>query len=410
MARVVCSLCVVFQSLWVEAATPGSATTIDEVLSGVSRSAGTQIAAALTEVALAERDQIQGEQFPTITLDSQDTVIGDAIASDPEHILRVEQMLLDWGHSAEDLMARESAVESRKSGDREVVLESSLQSAEAFYSIYTINQKLASNQDHRQSLQELQEMMQRRVESNVSPVLDLQEVTARINLLDVADQRLNAERRQHQLRLIRLAGVNVEQASTDNCLRPSELDEEALVTEALAFSPTLQRIRHEEDVFTFDERALEATRLPGLVGGYRADSKMDGDQFDQRAYLALRYEFRTGGDLAAKIAATRAKYLEQRALHRRDAEIIAETVGAWVSTYRTSAYLVDTYERIIASKIIQKDSHLRRFLVGRSSWRDVLGAQNEIVDSTAAQIDASGAICLASVSLSLLTGRDLELE
>ena len=182
MAIVVCSLCVVFQSLWVEAATPGSATTIDEVLSGVSRSAGTQIAAALTEVALAERDQVQSDQFPTITLDTQDTVIGDAIASDPEHILRVEQMLLDWGHSAEDLMARESAVEARKSGEREVVLESSLQSAEAFYSIYTINQKLASNQDHRRSLGELQEMMQRRVESNVSPVLDLQEVTARINL------------------------------------------------------------------------------------------------------------------------------------------------------------------------------------------------------------------------------------
>ena len=96
--------------------------------------------------------------------------------------------------------------------------------------------------------------------------------------------------------------------------------------EALASSPTLTRLRHEADIHTFDERALEAMR-PGVVGGYRADSKLYGNEFDQRAYLALRYELQTGGDLNARMAKMRAKSLEQRALHRRDAEVIARLLG-----------------------------------------------------------------------------------
>ena len=172
-------------------------------------------------------------------------------------------------------------------------------------------------------------MMRRRVENNVSPSLDLQEVTSRIDLLDVADQRLMTERRKHQLTVIRLAGVSVEEPSVGDCRSSTPLDEESLVREALASSPTLERLRHEADIHTFDERALEAMRFPGVVGGYRADSKLDGNEFDQRAYLALRYELQTGGDLDARMAKMRAKSLEQRALHRRDAEVIAETVGTW---------------------------------------------------------------------------------
>ena len=194
------------------------------------------------------------------------SVAGEAITNEPEYILRIEQMLLDWGQSTEDVLARESAVEARRSAEREALLDAALQAVEGFFSIHIINQKLASNQGHRLSLQELQEMMRRRVENNVSPSLDLQEVTSRIDLLDVADQRLMTERRKHQLTVIRLAGVSVEEPSVGDCRSSTPLDEESLVREALASSPTLERLRHEADIHTFDERALEAMRFPGLSG------------------------------------------------------------------------------------------------------------------------------------------------
>ena len=381
-----------------------STTTLAQVLEGVSNTATAEIAAAMTDVAVAELGQSRSDQFPVVTIDLQDRLVGDSIVNESDYILRVEQKFVDWGHSNETVSARESAVDARKSAEREAILDAGLQSIEAFFGIHIINQKLISNRSHRESLRELQEMMERRVDSNISPVLDLQEVNSRLDLLEGADQRLVADRREHQLRLIRVSGVHVEGPLVSGCLRSTELNDETLVNEALAFSPTLERLRHQADTHTFDEKAIESTKYPGLTVGYRADSEPAGDGFDQRAYLALRYELRTGGDLAAKMASARAKHLEQRALYRQDAEIIAQTVGAWVSTYRTSAYLVDLYERIVSSKISQKESHLRRFLVGRSSWRDVLGAQQEIADSMAARIDASGATCLASESLALLTG------
>ena len=86
-----------------------------------------------------------------------------------------------------------------------------------------------------------------------------------------------------------------------------------------------------------------------------------------------------------------------------------QTVGAWVSTYRTSVSLVEVYRRLVSAKVKQKESHLRRFLAGRSSWRDVLSAQQEVADSRTARIDATSAVCLASTSLSLLTGGTGEL-
>lgn len=379
-------------------------TKIHQVLERISQTAAAEVAAAKTELASAELGQSESERFPVLTIDAQDNLTGDPSTYEPEYILRVEQMLLDWGQVNESVSARGATIEASRSGEQEAVLDAALQAAESFYEISVINRKLEANEENRRALKDLQSMMERRVASRVSPNIDLQEVTSRIDLLDIAGRRLEAEKTQRQLTVIRLAGVNVDEPETTDCLRSGPLDEGSLVSDALEFSPTLDRLRHQADRFSFEGKAIDATRFPSLVAGYRADSKLDGNEFDQRAYLALRYEFQTGGDLAARSAAERARLLEQRALYRRDAENITQTIGAWVSTYRTSVLMDEVYRRLIVSKAEQKESHLRRFLVGRSSWRDVLSAQQEVAESRAAQIDVAGAICLASSSLYLLTG------
>lgn len=381
-----------------------SATTIHQVLERVSRTASAEVAAAMTELALAELGRSESERFPVVTVDAQDNLAGESSSDEPEYILRIEQMLLDWGQTNEDVSARQATIEARRSGEQEAVLDAALQSAEAFYEISVINRKLEANKENRSVLEGLRSMMDRRVANRVSPNIDLQEVTSRIDLLDIADRRLEAEKTNQQLTLIRLAGVNVEEPETPDCLRSAPLDEASLVRDALAFSPTLDRLRHQAERFAFDGKAIDASRFPSLIVGYRADSKLGGNEFDQRGYLALRYEFRTGGDLIARSAAERARFLEQRALYRKDAENITQTIGAWVSTYRTSTLLADVYRRVVSSKTEQRESHLRRFLVGRSSWREVLRAQQEVAESKTASVDVEGAICLASASLSLLTG------
>ena len=55
-----------------EAALPELATTIGQVITGVSETAGVEIAAAMTDVAVAELGQSQSDKFPVVTIDAQD--------------------------------------------------------------------------------------------------------------------------------------------------------------------------------------------------------------------------------------------------------------------------------------------------------------------------------------------------
>ena len=53
-----------------------------------------------------------------VTVDAQDNLDGDSSSYEPEYVLRVEQMLLDWGRSDGDVSGRESMIDARKSAER----------------------------------------------------------------------------------------------------------------------------------------------------------------------------------------------------------------------------------------------------------------------------------------------------
>jgi adhesin transport system outer membrane protein len=376
--------------------------TLDEVLGALGQTAGAEVAAAMTGIARAELNESRSQKSPNLTVDAQGDLVGGEDPSQSEYVLRIEQTLFDWGRADEAIAGRRAVMGARESGEGEALLDAALRSTEMFYGIGAVNEKLASNRTNRHALTELRDMIQRRVESNVSPRIDLEEVKIRLDLLDIADHQLAAEKRRQQLSLRRLTGLDVESPVLSGCPAQRTTDEDRLIRDALASSPTLGRIRRQAEAHSYDARALDASGLPSLIAGYRSDSGLDGDGFDQRAYLALRYQFQAGGGLEARVAAERARYLEQQALLRKEAEVITQTVSAWVSAYQTSQALVGVYDRIMTSKRRQKESHLRRFLAGRSSWQDVLNTQREIADAQISQIDSQISACLASSSLDLL--------
>ena len=145
------------------ASTLQSVTTIDEVLARISETSSAAVAAAVTEIAVAELGQSESNRYPRVTVDAQENLAGDSTSYEPEYILRVEQMLLDWGRVDEDVSSRAATVEAKRSAEAEVILEAALLSVEAFYGIEVINRKLRANTKNRRSLEELRDMMERRV-------------------------------------------------------------------------------------------------------------------------------------------------------------------------------------------------------------------------------------------------------
>ena len=177
-----------------------------------------------------------------------------------------------------------------------------------------------------------------------------------------------------------------------DCRRSAPLVEGSLVRDALVLRPRWPGWAIQADRLAFDGKAIEATRLPSLVAGYRADPKLDGNDFDQRAYLALRYELRTGGDLGGPERRRAGEGYsssgpctgETRRILRRPSGRGSAPTGPPIAaglrfTGRSSRF--EGWSR--------RESHLRRFLVGRSSWRDVLSAQREVAEARAAQIDVA---------------------
>ena len=65
-----------FYALPVEASSSEHATTIDQVLEGVSSTATVGIAEATTSIAVAEMSQSRSAQFPVVTVDAQGNVMG----------------------------------------------------------------------------------------------------------------------------------------------------------------------------------------------------------------------------------------------------------------------------------------------------------------------------------------------
>ena len=377
---------------------------IEEILRAVSQTAEVEVARARSGVAAAELDQARSGRLPNVTLDAQGDIAGEANAREPEYVLRVEQTLLDWGATDETIAGRRSTLVARQSAEAEALLDAALTATEAFYSIAAINQKLEANSQSRESLRELEEMMRRRVANNVSPQIELGEVVTRIDLLEIAAHGLGSERRRQQLVLERLTGTQVDEPVVGSCAVETVSDEAELIRSALEASPTLARIRLEAEAYQSDAASLDASGRPTVVAGYRSDSDLDGGGFDQRAYLALRYELQTGGELGSRVAQARARYIEQQALLRKSAETITQTVSSWASAYQTSLSLAGVYRRIVDSRTEQRASHLRRFMVGRSSWRDVLNAHREVTEARVAEIDSVTRTCLALRSLELLAG------
>ena len=247
-------------------------------------------------------------------------------------------------------------------------------------------------------------MMTRRVEQKVSPQVDLDIVRSRLGLVDVKVEQLHREIRRHQLSILRGTEILVETPDLGECSLGLELEESRLMTRVLELSPSIQVHDATLSALAAEVDALRSEHYPKIVGGYRVDTDVNGDNFDQQGYLALRLEIQTGGNLDSRIAAGRAQVLERRALRETETEAIVQQVSDLVSEYATARRLVSIQKTLAESRAKQKASYLRRFVAGRASWVDVLNAYSDLYEAKSAQVSALASACSALSSIAILSG------
>ena len=359
---------------------------------------------AAVQVAIAGSRVVESERSPTLTADALTPIVGDRSASEPEYSMRAEQPLYDWGLNRSRVEGSRAEVEAARLGRDQTLMDLSVGLSEAFHRLAVGRLQLQILDDARGSLDELDQMMRRRVEQQVSPRVDLEIIESQIALREVQAETVRRDISRQQLAILRTAKTLVENTDIDECSLTLEVDEPRWVSRAIDASPGLSKFAAMISGHVAEQAAIRSEGYPTIVGGYQFDTDIDGDNFDQRGYVALRFELQLGSQLEARAAVERARELEQKSLRVEMTEAIAQQTSELISEYEMSRRMSSIQRKLADSRATQRASYLRRFVAGRASWTDVLTADRELAEARIAEASAKVGACKALSLLSITTG------
>jgi adhesin transport system outer membrane protein len=177
---------------------------------------------------------------------------------------------------------------------------------------------------------------------------------------------------------------------------------QAVLTQALAYSPTLRRLGFEEATAQADIAAKRSAYMPQLV--LRLENSTGLQASEQRAMLVLLAQ--PGAGLSAKsgtdaaVARREAARLAREAAERDVRERVTLDWNEWVAT----RLRLDNASQARAMSTEVSESYARQYTAGRKTWIDVLNAVREATQSELAVDDAQAQMLAASLRLRAQTG------
>ena len=352
---------------------------------------------AAQAAAQADRQGAEWQRYPTPSIEASTQSSGGNAG-----LLRLEQPLWSGGRITANIDAAGSRLEAAGAALDEARLELSLRVIAA----YTEALRQRARQQHAtagvEEHEKLLGMIRRRVTQEVSTLTDQRLAESRLyqaaNDQSAATQALNNALAQ----LAQLAGRPVAEISAqgvNDLGAPAGL--EAALAQALAWSPALRRLAHEEEAANADIAARRSAYLPQLA--LRLERSV-GQAQDSRALLVLQAQPGAGLSSVSGVEA---------AIARREAARMARDTAERDARERVT---LDWNERVAARLRLENahlaramstevfESYTRQYVIGRKTWIDVLNAVREATQSQFALEDARTQAIAASLRLRAQTG------
>lgn len=345
--------------------------------------------------AQAEREGAEWQRYPTPSLEAS-TQNGGA------SLLRVDQPLWSGGRISAAIDAagsrRDAAGSALEEARQELTLKVIAATTEALRQQARQQHGATGVKEH----EKLLAMIQRRVVQEVSPMADQRLAASRLyvaaNELSATTQALNNALSQ----LSQLAGqpvTTIVEQGLSEAGAPASLD--AALTQALAHSPTLQRLTYEEEAANAEIVSKRSAYMPQLA--LRLESSA-GQVSDNRAMLVLLAQ--PGAGLSAKsnadaaVARREAARMAREAAERDLRERVTQDWNEWVA----ARLRLENANQARAMSTEVSESYARQYTTGRKTWIDVLNAVREATQSELAADDAHTQMLAASLRLRALTG------
>ncbi len=352
------------------------------------------------DAARAEQKGAEWQRYPTPSIEAATQASGANTG-----LLRIDQPLWTGGRITAGIDAAGSRLDAAGAALDEARLELSLRVIAA--ATEALRQK--AKQQHAttgvEEHEKLLGMIRRRVAQEVSTATDQRLAEARLyqaaNDLSAATQALNNALAQ----LGQLAGRPVADISAQGVNDLGALGVpaglEAALAQALAYSPALRRLAHEEEAANADIASRRSAYMPSVA--LRLERSV-GQVQDSRALLVLQAQPGAGlsavSGVEAAIARREATRMAREAAERDARERATLDWNEWVAARLRleNANLA----RAMSAEVFE--SYTRQYVIGRKTWIDVLNAVREATLSQFALEDARTQTLAASLRLRAQTG------
>ncbi|MBC7857393.1 MAG: TolC family protein [Burkholderiaceae bacterium] len=377
--------------------------TFDQVLQSVLAShPALQGKRSAQAAARSDFEGAQWQRYPTLSVESAAPTSGGSSG-----LVRIEQPLWTGGRITAGIDATSSRIDAAGAALDEERLNLSLRVIAAFTE--SMRQK-ARQQYAAKAVAEhvkLLEMILRRVARDVSSLPDQRLAESRMlqaaNDQSAADQAFN----NSLVQLTQLAGAPVEEVATleaGELAAPPTLD--AALAQALAYSPVLRRLTHEEEAAMADIASRRSTYTPQLA--LRLEKTMgqfnDGRTHDSRVMLVLLAQPGAGlsavSGVNAALARREAAHMAREAAERDTRERVTLDWNEWAAARLRLENASQSSD--MSSQVFE--SYTRQYVIGRKTWNDVLNAVREVTQSQFALEDARAQAIAASLRLAAQSG------
>jgi adhesin transport system outer membrane protein len=253
-------------------------------------------------------------------------------------------------------------------------------------------------------------LITRRVEHDASPRVDQELAQSRLyqannDLSSVTQSLANA-----LTQLSQLSGMSVRRVGPiDDDGLPGQQNEESLFEQAVAWSPTLRRLRFEEEAAQADIETKRASYKPQISVRYEnqyQSAPLNGSIGFNTNRLLLVLEAQTGAGLSALSGVDAAIGRRDAARQQRETALRDLRERIFIDWDELQAARVRLENATLASRSSKEvyESYTRQYTAGRKNWLDVLNTVRESTQSDVAATDASAQVTGALLRLRSMTG------
>lgn len=349
--------------------------------------------------ALADKEGARWALYPTPYFEA--TTRSEAGANNG--LLRIDQPLWTGGRITAGIDAAGSRYDAATAGIDEARLDMTLRVISAYTEAVRQKDRERYATESVAEHEKLLAMIRRRVAGDVSSRTDERLAETRLfqatNDLSLTSQALsNAFTQLSQLSGATVADI-VEQGLDDTKMDASL---EKVLDSALAASPTLQRLRHEEEAAIADIDSKRSAYMPQLT--LRLERSVGGRDADSRAMVVLQAQPGAGLSAGAGVNAAIARREAIRQAQGAAERDVRQRVTLDWNELSAARLRLEAARRSSAISNEVFESYTRQYVIGRKSWIDVLNAVRETVQSRFTLADARAQTIAAGLRLQAQTG------